>query len=278
MLTGLEFGGNLMELVSVKAEAWQGEQATYDRTRRLLKESPERIFSADQIQKAVATLPIAETCMDEGVSLGDATVTEIGTAGTGAFMTDQELDQHVAAVVAAGIKIETVTYHDNCGAAGLIAARYGLDPVEVARGAAVRMMKAFGLAGDPVRIGYGSAPVEMQRDPRFHHARAILIDGTGRINAPVLGLPSALQISASLYPSTHRLREEVALAETIALDRAGGFGERFTPEQPLLLILVGDEANPDWRLSSLEEKLGPVLEREDRRTLIIPIPIHRLPA
>lgn len=276
MLTESRFG-EVQALESAKAEAWAREQAAYDQALRLLKESPERVFGADQLQAAFRIRPTAIVCLDEGVSLGDPSATEIGIAGSGIFMSDDELAQVAAAIRVAGLNIQTVTYHDNCGAAGLYAADHGLNPTEAARKAATRMIRALKLAGEPVRIGLNDAPIALQRDPRFHHNRAVIVDGTGRLNAPVFGLPAALQLSARFYPTPHRLREEVVLAETIAMDEQHGFGSRFTPEQPLLLILVGDETDPDWRLSSLEEVLESVLTRADHRSLVIPVPITRLP-
>ncbi|MEK7461192.1 MAG: hypothetical protein AAB647_03205 [Patescibacteria group bacterium] len=276
MLTETEFGGTLVDLGLAKAEAWGNQQSAYERTLRLLRESPEQVFGVDKLREAFKILPSAIVCMDEGVSLGDASATEIGIAGSGIFLTDEEVEQLAATIRANRLPINSVTYHDACGAAGLFAAEHGFDPTVAARAAAKRLMRALRLEGDPVRVGYNGAPIAMDRDPRFHRNRAVIIDGTGRINAPILGLPAALQLSARYYPSPHRLREEVALAETIAMDPHGGFGERFTPDQPLLLILVGDESNTSWDLTSLYDTLQSVLHREDERTLVVPLPIRQL--
>ena len=269
-------GGSRLDLVEAKERAWAEEQPAYGQVMRLLSESPKRVFGAERLRQAFKTLPTAVVCIDEGVSLGDASATEVAIAGSGVFLPEAEITQFASTIRGRGLAITTVTYHDVCGAAGLYAAERGMNTFDAARQAAQRLMKALGLRGEPTRVGYDGAAIPMKRDPHFHHNVAIVVDGTGRINLPALGMPASLQLSGRYYPTPDRLRREVALAETITFDPAGGLGERFTPDRPLLLVLVSDESSQDWNLSSLEEMLGPVLTREDHRTVVVPMPIYGL--
>lgn len=276
----VERGGrlNLQEdLAEAKDRAWAAEQAGYNRLRQLAEIVPEGIFGTERLRQAFETKPTAIVCMDEGVSLADPVATEVALAGSGVFFTDEEAAQTATALRTHGLLIDTVTYHEACGAAGLYAARHGLLPEGSARWAAERLMRLLGLPGPPAKVGYSEAKLPMQRDPRFHHAVAAVVDGTGRINLPILEFPASLQLSACYYPNPHRLAEEVALAETIALDPVHGFGERFTPEQPFLIVLVGDEDDRDWNLTALKEALRPKLWRADGRSQLLALPIRGLP-
>lgn len=225
--------------------AWQQEESAYANL-LVLKEKPPQEVYGSLWQEAFSKTPKAVVCIDERVSLNNAEEPEIGIAGTLVLMEGEDFDKTILKLKEAGV--ERITYHEGCGAAALYKAKSN-DPREVsaiARNAAQKVCSALGLDSSIEFCGYNGADIEMNGNPKFHNARAIVVDGTGRFNPPLLGFPAHFLLSAFYEPSLEYTRAELEVALQIALGEHGFGKERFS-EQSLAIILVAgiDEYNID---------------------------------
>jgi len=169
-------------------------------------------------------------CMDEGTPMGD-----LRSAGSGILTQGEERARFIAALKKAGV--ESVTSHEGCGAAALYRERHGLTDKSVDE---VAMEGAKHLAAE-LGVPYGGHITELARPKGFHNARVVYADGIGDFNPrKVESLPPGFVVSASVMTQEQAV-SEVALALKIAFGEHG-FGEKFTPAQPLVVVALGDEA------------------------------------
>ena len=138
-----------------------------------------------------------------------------------------------------GKKVEEIGWHKDCGAAAAYAKEYGGTADDNARQFAERLAS---------KLGIGSIEVKNSAQASFHPERAIYFDGTGIFDpSQVEELPTGFIISrAYLDFDIEYAKRELAIALDIALkphDQGGhGFGEKFTAQSPLLLIIVARDS------------------------------------
>lgn len=227
------------ELQTSLESAWQEEDSAYINLLALKEKPPEDIYG-NLWQEAFSKTPKVVVCMDERVSLNNTNVPEIGIAGTLVLMEGEDFEKTIVKLKVAGV--EMVTYHEGCGAAALYKAKNN-DPREISvisRSAAERTCSALGLSSKIGFCGYNNADLEMRGNPRFHNARAIVVDGSGRFNPPLLGFPAHFLLSAFYEPSLEYTGAELEVALQIALGEHGFGKERFA-QQPLAIVLVSGD-------------------------------------
>lgn len=135
-------------------------------------------------------------------------------------------------------RLSGVTSHARCGGAALAARRLGLDPAKA---------DAFGIefatqVAAKLRVPYlGHVDAEMKRPKGFHPARAIYVDGVGQFNPTALQkLPCGFTVSRQIATADVAAEEVGFCIETAFGEH--GFGDRFTRESPLLLLVIGPRA------------------------------------
>ena len=188
-------------------------------------------------------------CMDEGTPIGD-----MRSAGSGILTEGEQRTAFVKALKAAGVK--EVTSHAGCGAAALYRKRHGLDEMsvdEVAMDQAKRMAAELG-------VPYKGHIMDLQRPAEFHHARIVYVDATGRFNpARLKELPPGFVVSRR-YMTPEQALEEVRIAMSIAFGDHG-FGDKFFPREPLLIVPIADATEPDFDMDVLLRELAQVSDQ-----------------
>jgi len=184
-------------------------------------------------------------CIDEGTPGG------ISCAGSGIL-----LGVDAAAEVFRRAEVDGVHSHEGCGAARIYAEKSGFDltnpdiyGIEFAKRVA-----------DALKVPYKGhiASAEMARPKNFHPARVTFYDGIGAFDpSRVKGLPTSFTVDGR-YHEPHQAIEQARLSVKIALG-SHGFGERFTPEEPFVLIAVRD---------GLKEELKPLAKEFKGRVII----------
>jgi len=169
-------------------------------------------------------------CIDEGTPGG------VHLAGSGIL-----LDMGRAAETARTMKVEAVTYHDDCMEVISWGKTKNLPPGSEVEEA----MKIYARLAQELRVPLYKAKLERPEGLRI--ARAIYYDGTGSFDpSAISGLPNGFVISRRY------LRADYALSEiTMALDIAFGtygFGEWLTRTTPLWLVVLGSRSLPAARL------------------------------
>ncbi len=269
---------DLIETVSdeVREHLWQQEEAAYQRLCRLQSEPASRVFTGAELSAGFAHRPTKIVCVDERVRTNDPAQVEIALLGSGALLSPTQRAGVAAKIRALGAPIDTVCYHDYCRAVARFCEiqkeRDGvdLDLGTAGREAAELMLAALGQTGTTQRIGYDrSADLQMTGSPMFHHGRVIVVDGTGLINPPALGLPTAFQYSARYVPDFDLMNADLSLIQDIAISL--GFGEWFRQRAPLVIFLVGDPNPNDWQWSVplLSVKLNRALTRYPLHTRVL---------
>ena len=242
-------------------QLWGDQQDAMIRLLRLVTEAQEDVYHTELIRSAFALWPRVIVCMDERVSLEDPEVPEIGVPGNGIFFSKREVSQFIWNLCVMGISIDSAPFHDHCGAWKMFAKHVFnkhnavIDPISAGKGATKRLNTALGLETKPVRVGYGSeAQYTMLGHPSFHHARGVVIDGSGRLNAARLGLPAMLHLSVRYFPNVRQMIKSARLAQAIAMG-SHGFGDWFTSWNPFVILLVGDPTSPAWTTRALRARL-----------------------
>jgi hypothetical protein len=255
-------------------DRWQSQQPAYDMLKRLATEPAESVYEMQKLVESFSVQPTIVACIDERVMAGDATTPKIAIAGTGILMNEEEFTALVDELKKYGIT--KVTFHGEtpahggedapCGACAAYCKAAGKDdPYEAGREIAMKMMQGLDIAGEP-----DWAPYVAEADKKLHDARAIIVDGSGRFNPAVLGLPPAFQSSVRYYGDNDSYMNK-ELGAAIGIAKGHGFGRWFDPEtsgdqesdpvlhEPLLIALVGDSSDPRFTAEALEQRLAPTL-------------------
>ncbi len=166
-----------------------------------------------------------------------------------------------AKAFAEAARTDRVTYHEDCGAARVWAQAQGLGEDKVtdcARDFAAQLAAALGVPCEEAPL---AGPVG------FHDETVIYYDGTGLADpSRVSGLPKGFVITRPYFGANPSdALQEVQAAVDIAFG-PDGFAALFTPENPLLLIPIGDPRNPQFSLAALTQELRG-LTLPDRVTL-----------
>jgi hypothetical protein len=179
-------------------------------------------------------------CIDEGCPGG------VHLAGSGILLGEE------AVKIARAAGVTAVTSHEECGAALLAAKRAGVADAETyAKDFSSRLAKRLGLFYDHLPISGMARPVGL------HVARAVYYDGTGHFDPSRCGaLPPGFVISRR-YLTPVAARRECEIAVNIALG-PHGFGERFSPTHPLLLVGIADPAAPWLPVGALRSELAAI--------------------
>ncbi|MBI5793791.1 hypothetical protein HZA87_01750 [Candidatus Uhrbacteria bacterium] len=186
-------------------------------------------------------------CMDEGVALGD-----LRSAGSGILTQGAERAAFIAKLKAAGVK--DIMSHEGCGAAGLYRDRHGITDKTVDEVAIEQTQKIARELGVP----YKGHVTELDRPKEFHNARVVYVDGTGRFNpSRVPGLPQGFVVSARFMTPEQAL-SEVQLAIHIAFGEHG-FGGKFTQDDPLVVVAIGDSTASGFSGTDLQRELQTIL-------------------
>lgn len=115
----------------------------------------------------------------------------------------------------------------------------------------------------------------------FHHERAIYYDGTGRFDwKAVAGLPVGFVISrAYLDSNVEYAKRELAMACDIALkphsEGGHGFGEEFTSELPLLVVVIAEGPSHLAKLTGEAREVMSALPRGYTDRIKVDVFIHR---
>ena len=169
-------------------------------------------------------------CIDEGTPGG------LHLAGSGIL-----LDMGRAAETARAMRVEAVTYHDDCTEIINWGKTKNLLPgseFEEAKKIYVRLAQ---------ELGVPLYKTELKRPEGLHAARVIYYDGTGSFDpSAVNGLPIGFVISRRYLKADYAL-SEVTMALDVAFG-AHGFGEWFTRTTPLWLVVLGSRSLPSAKL------------------------------
>jgi len=159
-----------------------------------------------------------------------------------------------AKAFAEAARADRVTYHEDCGAARMWAQAHGLGEDKVtdcARDFAAQLAAALGVPCE-------EAP--LAGPPGFHDETAIYYDGTGLADpSRASGLPKGFVITRPYFSADPSdALQEVRMAVDIAFG-PHGFAALFTPENPLLLIPIGDPRDERFSLEALTQELRSLL-------------------
>lgn len=192
-------------------------------------------------------------CIDEGCPGG------VHLAGSGVL-----LGEDMAAKIAQAAGVTAVTSHEECGAAKLAAQQAGVDVAQSdAHGKefAARLAKRLG-------VSYTHLPLsEMARPAHLHVARVVYYDGTGKFDpARVPELPPGFVISRRFLTKTYAVKE-CEIAVSIALGDHG-FGKLFTPDEPLLIIVIGHPTDAALGLEQLGTEVTPLAAAHGQRVVV----------
>lgn len=237
---------------------WNAQNEQYERLMRLNQASPEQIFGQDQWCKAFAQQPKKVVCIDERVHISDA-CPEICIAGTLVLMDDAQRQITLSRLRQVGVA--GVTYHEFCGAAGLFKDNHHDDSrsiLEIARDAAQKVAGELGLPL-PQKIGYSQdSDIPMRGISEFHHARIVIVDGSGRFNPAILGIKDSFQSSVYYHPDREYTAKEIEIMLGIIMGGHGFGEERFT-KTPALVLLVGHEVDSEYSVDMIWKVYHPVL-------------------
>ena len=198
-----------------------------------------------QIEQAFQLRDRGLRCIDERTPGG------LHMAGSGI------LDQERAVKLVPEAQIDGIYSHEGCGAAAFFAKQAGLDVLQADNYGIEWAKKLAAETGVPY--------VDHRKvDKPFHYARVAYYDGTGRFNTDsVEGLPPGFVISRRFLDAQSALNE-LGIVRSIALGDHG-FGLKFTPESPLLVVAVGDK-NPSGNTSEkLLVEISELLKQSGKR-------------
>ncbi len=175
-------------------------------------------------------------CIDEGVHTVGEHQIDKREAGSGILMPFYEAVESFRTA-----NIKAITSHPNCGAAALAFSR--LNPRDQAR---YSSPDAYGKAWAKAvadKLGIPHLVIkkkEMSRPLHYHDAVGAVLDLTnGGINTRSVqgAFPSTFSIQPD-YDTAHTL-DELALAASIAFGKHGFGADKFTPDQPFLVMILG---------------------------------------
>ena len=264
-------------------ERWRDQEPAYQDLLRLADESPETVYGLEKLRTAFVIKPTVVACIDERVLSNDPEHPKIGVAGSGILMSKTEFDDFAAELKRHQIK--TVTYHGEtdapCGACAAFCnanQALNLSPEQAGQRVAKRLIEATDLVLEPTH-----APYNPDASHALHDARAIVVDGTGRFNPAVLGLPKAFQSSVRYY-GNHPEYMNKELEVAIGIATGHGFGQLFEVDsrgdaavqqvkhEPLAIVLVGDESNPEFSTLGLRTKLQATLMKYQQIITVLDLP------
>lgn len=215
----------ILESAMERESRWMTEREKIDQLDELTPEILAPAFEGE---------PGSCTCVDEGTG-GDIRLAGSGILHPGGI-------EAVARILRqAGTK--EVTSHDGCGAAKEAYRRaHGLPEGADIGGQAVNDFAKNWSKALSVKAGASFRHItteEMDRPADWHDASSIYLDFTGRFQPHrVPNLPKGFVISGSLLRPDDLL-SEIRLTAGIALGKKG-YGDRFTAEQPLAVVIVGE--------------------------------------
>jgi hypothetical protein len=196
-------------------------------------------------------------CIDEGTTGG------IRIAGAGILLGAKETIEMLRE-----LEIQTVHSHDGCGAAALAAKEAGKyldEPDRYGQEFAAEVAEALGAKHHHIRRD------QLRRPQTMHDATVVYYSGVKAFNpARHKDLPKGFTIIRAIHnhgPSKKTAADEVAVACQIAFG-AHGFGDRFTPDNPLIIVPIGNPHRDELSVERLKEELEPVVEQYGDRVLV----------
>lgn len=213
--------------------SFSAEQSKFE---NLIDASPDVVQSAFETEgKRVCS------CVDEGAQDGS-----LRLAGAGILHPD---GPEAVAQLLRQQNIDEVSSHDNCGAAKEAYYRaHGLSESATVEQADIDAFAEAWATDVARRAGLTAThqrAVELHRPADRHDAVAIYLDGTGEtFRQQVLDGPKGFVVSTKGI-SSHDVMGTVDFVHAIARGDHG-FGERFTADHPMRIILLG-EIDPDIR-------------------------------
>lgn len=189
-------------------------------------EAAEKCFNATELEVC---------CIDGRLRQGNVAI-----AGSGCLHQNPEAAIEYAKAVAnqQGQEVIGLTSHEGCGAAGMKqidAAEFSQDLSESTNLPYTRHLEVF--------------PAD------YHDEVVIYYSGNKSLGLQDLpGLPAGFRLSRRFYPTTESAVYEADVATQIAFGDHG-FGHRFTPEKPLIIVALGDAADPQFSAEALAQEL-----------------------
>src|SRR6202035_4577476 len=227
------------------------------------------------------------TCIDAGVVMAGSGKSGLALAGSGILFPAGSWEERLARVadLCLAARVREVTSHEGCGAAALAYERDGRPSEHSSsdrygqawsRSLHERISSRRERPATYLHIAAG----EMARPMGFHDCRVTWLDCTGRFTPGNLSgqLPQgylidrgdvirhAITAEERSYPLV-----ELAISIELALG-AIGFGERFTPEAPFLVVAWAAGAE-DW--AALATELDDVAPPYDGRVRVDRLPVDR---
>lgn len=237
---------------------WEAQAAAYANLDELTNVSPSHKYGLAW-NRAFQARTVFIGCIDERVPNKYRNWLKLPIAGSGVLLTTEQRLAVVERIQKAGVDVRVISYHEGCGACQAVAHEQGLEAWPLSEQVAREMNESFGLNQAPWRIGYGPASDhQMAGDPRFHHARAIVVTGSTYFDSGLLGWPDPFLVSARFAADDQALRTEVGFAISIA-NGQHGMGNARLRQQPLLIVIIGDPRNAYLSAEAIEARLAPIL-------------------
>lgn len=195
-------------------------------------------------------------CIDEGTPGG------VHIAGCGILY---GIDQTVAML--SSIEPDTVHSHDDCGGARKYAADHGID----ADNTDILGQEFAAAVADRIGAKHHHIRREQLRRPPSRHTATVVYYSGVKAFAPdeLPELPKGFTITRALHLSPISARDEVAFTCQIAFG-PHGFGERFTAEDPFIVVPVGNPHNSPLGVAALTAELQSLTKLYGRRLQISP--------
>lgn len=250
---------------------WHEQNEQCGKLGRLETESPEEVYGLEIWNKAFAKKPTKVVCVDERVHISDPEEPEICIAGTLVLMNPDQRKKTITKLKLHNA--DGVTFHEGCGACALFKAAHPEDPrsvLQIARDTAREVAKELD-SEDLDRVGFSEkADIPMEGIPDFHHARIIIVDGSGRFNPAILGIKDPFQSSIYYHPDREYTASEIEVMLDIAMGDHGFGTDRFA-QDPLLILVVGHETDPEYSLDSILANYQESLEKYGNKVKIVTV-------
>lgn len=242
---------------AVKNEKWQAQQPLME---EIINNGAEGFFNKEkisQLKEAFVEDKDTVCCADEGTAHLEMN-SKLSMAGSGILYPANSWQERLERVANFYLKlgVQEITSHDGCDGAGLAYKRDGgqkvlgdITPDAYGRKWAEELQAVMNQKlNQPGTVSYRNIlSQEMVRPAEFHDARAIWFDATGKFNPDKLGdkIPHGFLID---YGDETKLAEnevekdypfqELEAFIGIAFDGHHGFGDKFTVENPLVVLVV----------------------------------------